>query len=329
MRAKRNGFESPLSAGIERFLAHKRALGRKFRTEEAALRLWDRFLVESGIDHVDEIHAGVVDAFLRSRPRTRPRSYNHLVGVLARLFSWLIGQGDLASSPVRAPLRRRGAERIPFLFGCSEARRLLEHAGDLKNWPRAPLRGLTYRTIFALLYGLGLRVSEASRLCCQDVDLERNLLVIRLTKFAKNRLVPFGPRMALRLQKYLQSRAARYGPAAPQAPLFSFGSKRSLHPGTISQTFHALVPLLKLKVPQGVMPPCAHSLRHSFAVGTLLRWYRAGIAPSSRLLYLSTFLGHADPASTAVYLSITSELLEEANRRFERFAAPAIEEVSP
>ena len=55
------------------------------------------------------------------------------------------------------------------------------------------MRGLTYRTIFALLYGLGLRVGEVARLRLGDVDWERQLLVIRLTKFSKSRLVPFGP----------------------------------------------------------------------------------------------------------------------------------------
>lgn len=66
-----------------------------------------------------------------------------------------------------------------------------------------------------------------------------------------------------------------------------------------------------------------HDLRHSFAVGCLLRWYREGLDPSTRLLQLSTFMGHVDPISTAVYLTITPELLEEANRRFEAFAEPA------
>jgi integrase len=63
--------------------------------------------------------------------------------------------------------------------------------------------------------------------------------------------------------------------------------------------------------------------RHSFAVSTLLRWYRQGLDPSSRLHQLSTFMGHVDPASTAVYLTITPALLQEASRRFEAFAAPA------
>jgi len=52
----------------------------------------------------------------------------------------------------------------------------------------------------------------------------------------------------------------------------------------------------------------------------LLRWYREGIDPNGRLIHLSTFLGHVDPNSTAVYLTITDELLREADRRFHAFA---------
>jgi integrase len=90
-----------------------------------------------------------------------------------------------------------------------------------------------------------------------------------------------------------------------------------------SQVFHRLVTSLELPVPDGVSPPCLHSLRHSFAVGCLLRWYREGLDPAGRLHQLSTFMGHVDPASTAVYLTITPALLDEANRRFETFAGPA------
>jgi integrase len=81
--------------------------------------------------------------------------------------------------------------------------------------------------------------------------------------------------------------------------------------------------MLDLPVPVGVSPPRLHCLRHSFAVGCLLRWYRDGIDPSVRLHQLSTFMGHVDPSSTQVYLTITPALFEEANRRFEAFAAPA------
>ena len=58
-------------------------------------------------------------------------------------------------------------------------------------------------------------------------------------------------------------------------------------------------------------------MRHSFAVGRLLRWYHEGGKPAANLMKLSTFMGHVEPASTAVYLTITAELLDAAACRFE------------
>ena len=49
----------------------------------------------------------------------------------------------------------------------------------------------------------------------------------------------------------------------------------------------------------------------------------------TRLHQLSTFMGHVDPTSTAVYLQITPALLAEANRRFEAFAQPAWAQALP
>jgi len=321
------GFCGPIAAPIERYLRHKRALGCRFHTEERALRLLDRFLIERGIETIEQIEPELLAAFLASRPRSRPRSYNHLLCVVRRLFDWLVAQGELACSPVQIGPRRETARRIPFLFNADQARRLLAAAVNLPDTSNAQLRGHTYRTMFALLYGLGLRVGEVSRLRGRDVDLERQLLVIRDTKFSKSRLVPFGPRIGQLLEDYLESRAASYGPLSVDALLFSFGGSKAISPTAICGTFHRLCDRLKLPIQPGASRPRVHDLRHSFAVGTLLRWYREGIDPSTRLLHLSTFLGHADPASTAVYLTITPELLAQASWRFERFAGEKRREV--
>jgi integrase len=326
MRSVWNSFRSPLAEGIQHFLAYKRALGQSFWTEEKALRLLDTFLVQQKVQSIEDITPEVIEAFLASRPRTRPRSYNHLISVLRRLFNWLIRHSYLTCFPSQMQTRRENSPRAPFLFTPEMARKLLAYAGRLKDRSHAPLRGPTYRAIFALLYGLGLRVGEVSRLCMKDLDFERSLLVIGQTKFGKSRLVPFGPRMGKLLKGYLEARARRHGVPLPEDPVFTFGHGRPIHPGTISQTFHLLVPHLGIQVPGGVSPPRAHDLRHSFAVGTLLRWYRSGIDPGTRLLHLSTFLGHVNPDSTAVYLSITPDLLREANHRFERFAASTVQE---
>lgn len=325
MKSRWTGFTSLLNSDIQQFLAHKRALGRRFDNEEMVLRLLDCFLAEQEISNLAAITPGMLDAFLRSRPPRRPRSFNHLVGVIRRLFDWMVGQGRLVSSPLAVKPRRVTGRRLPFIFDACQARRLLDLAGGLPDTGGTRRRGPTYRTIFGLLYGLGLRVGEVSRLCTTDIDLDTKVLTVRNTKFGKSRLVPFGPKMADLLARHMKT--IKPVPVGSQIqPLFSLRSSRPIHVCTISQTFHTVVSQLGLKVPMGVIPPCVHHLRHSFAVGTLMRWYRQGVQPMQRLLHLSTFLGHVSPSSTAVYLTMTDELLREANNRFERFASEILPE---
>ena len=328
MKAIWTDYQSCLAVGIKSFLENKRALGRRYRSEENALQLLDRYLVQKGISNMTDITQELLEMFLASRPRTQARSYNHLLGVICLLFDWLVRQDILSESPVHFKRRRVAPQRIRFLFDSSQARKLLEAAALLPDNSRALLRGITYKTIFSLLYGLGLRVGEVSRLIWKDVDMDRHLLIIRNTKFAKDRLVPFGPKIEEQLQNYRRLREQGLGITRPDDPVFSFSHNKPIHPCTISQTFHSLFPRLKLVVPPGVAPPRLHDLRHSFAVGTLLRWYRAGIDPAKRLIHLSTFLGHVDPASTAVYLTITADLYREAGHRFEQYAADAVAETN-
>jgi len=308
-----------LVSAVADYLAHMRALGRKFRTEENDLDLFVAFAEARGLERVDQFDAALLDAFFASRPRSRPRSFNNLVGIVGCFLKWAVSQDLLPASPLRTARRRQSSARIPFLFDPSQARQLLAAAAGLPDNSRAQGRGPTYHVVFALCYGLGLRAGEACGLRAGDVDAHRQLLVVRGGKFGKSRLVPHGPRIGELLGRQL----ARCG-GSSEDPLFSFGRQRQcLNPGTASQVFHRLMTELAFPLPDGVSPPTLHCLRHSFAVGCLLRWYREGVDPGERLFRLSTFMGHVQPASTAVYLTITPELLAEANERFEAFAAPA------
>jgi site-specific recombinase XerD len=320
--------KGPLADGIELYLAHKRSLGKQLANVGPMLHLLDGYLLAQGVAELRQITPVHLDEFVASRPRHSPRSYNGLIGALRGLFDWMVVHEELSESPLRCEVRRNAQTRRPFLFNPDQARSLLEAAAQLPSNPRALDRGETYKMIFALLYGLGLRVGEVSRLCRRDVDLDIQVLMIRQTKFGKDRLVPFGPRMAHALTGFLEREESRYGPIAPDCPVFSFAKRKRtpIAANTISCTFHKLLPTLHLMVPSGVAAPHLHCLRHSFAVGTLLRWYQAGVDPMSRLLDLSTFLGHVSPSSTAVYLTITTELLECANDRFAHFASSSRKE---
>lgn len=323
-------FQSFLGSDIDQFLAHKRALGRRYDVEKKTFALFDAYLVDHHISGLHELAPTLVDHFLLSRPRSRPRSYNHLRCTLGRFFSYLVDHGKLSRTPLQSPPRRARYQRTPFIFDIAAAKQLLALAKTLPSNGGTMERGSTYLALFAVLYGLGLRVGEACRLRIKDVDLERRLLLIVETKFYKSRLVPFGPKLEALLVGYLHQRqTALAGAPAGDQPLFCLRGGRPINPCTVSQTFHALVPTLHLEIPPGVSPPRLHDLRHSFAVGALTRWYRRGLDPQAQLLALSTFMGHVDVSSTAVYLTTTPELLEQANRRFQAFAAATLREGLP
>jgi site-specific recombinase XerD len=257
-------FQSFLGPEIERFLAHKRSLRRRYANEEKTFALLDVYLSKNKIDSLAEVTPALVDEFLLSRPRSRPRSYNHLRCTVGRLFSYLVDHGKLAGTPLRSPPRRATYQRTPFIFDTGAAKRLLTLAKTLPSNGGTIDRGNTYFVLFAVLYGLGLRVGEACRLRLEDVDLERRLLIIRETKFYKSRLVPFGPKLGTVLIQHLrQRRMALAAAAADNQPLFCLRGGRPITPGTISQTFHAMVPRLNLQSPPGVSPPRLHDLRHN------------------------------------------------------------------
>ncbi|HEY4370035.1 MAG TPA: tyrosine-type recombinase/integrase [Steroidobacteraceae bacterium] len=201
-------FESILADPINRYLALKRSMGCRFNTEDRALRVFDQFLTDRGVSSVGDIDAALLDAFLASRRRSA-RSYNNLLGVVRRLLDWMVDQQELAVSPLQSRPRREGTRRLPFLYDEATIRRILKCAAELPDGTRAPQRGATYATIFAILAALGLRVGEVSRLQCGDVDLQREVLLVRNSKFGKSRLVPFGPRLAARGSTALVCRTSR------------------------------------------------------------------------------------------------------------------------
>ena len=317
-------FESLLAKDITAYIDYKRALGRKYDNEEKALWLFDRFLIEQPIISATEIQPVLIESFLNSRPRSQPKSYNHLLGVIRCFFDWLIKQEQLMHSPVKTFPKRVTSQRRPFLFEPVQVDLVLKVTNQLPDNSKALYRHSTYTLIFSLMYGLGLRVGETVKLQYRDINRERQFLEIKKSKFGKTRLVPFGPQMGMRIDEYLSERNERHGYWQPQTPIFSFthtkdGQPKPVRIETVSQTFHKLMLKLNFTIPPGVRAPHLHCLRHSFAVETLLRWYRNDMDPSQRLFHLSTFMGHVDPISTAWYLTITDALFKEANHRFESF----------
>ena len=84
----------------------------------------------------------------------------------------------------------------------------------------------------------------------------------------------------------------------------------------VGQLLRTIIRLSGINTHAGRGGPRIHDLRHTFVVHRMTQWYQEGINPQARLAHLATYLGHRDIHSTLVYLTITQELLQQANQRF-------------
>jgi integrase len=133
-------------------------------------------------------------------------------------------------------------------------------------------------------------------------------------------MVPLSPTMMRELKAYLQLRRQFGVPINIQSPLFQNPHQRDHYaPTTVLQTFKEILKNVGIKKTPGRRGPCIHSLRHTMATHRIEDWYRRGESVQSKLGLLSTYLGHVNIASTQRYLSITTELLQQASQRFNEY----------
>ena len=312
-----------IACAVERFIAHKRAHGRKYHSEARELALLVRFAAGHQVSCLGELTPALLEDFLASRPRPHPRSFNHLLGVVRCLLDWAVTWGLLEASPLQARRRRVTAAADPVPVRPRPGPPAAGCRGRAAGRPAGPGAGPDLPCHLCPV--LRARAARRRGLRTAPGRCRRRPLAAGRAR-RQVRQEPPGPARAA----YRRAGQPSRSPAAPApgrpthrrrcSP--STGEDRFI-PAPPARPSTAWWPTLELPVPDGVSPATAAPPRHSFAVGCLLRWYREGLDPSTRLCQLSTFMGHVEPRSTSVYLTMTPQLLDEASQRFEAFAAPA------
>jgi integrase len=160
-----------------------------------------------------------------------------------------------------------------------------------------------------------MRVGEALGLDCCDVDWDQAVIKVRNTKFGKGRDVVVSASTIDALAAYRSRRDSRQ-PATTR--LFVSLAGTPVNYSNFAHTFRRSVLAAAVGVDGPILTrPRVHDLRHSFAVHTLLGWYRAGLDIEALLPRLSTYLGHREPRFTYRYLTATPELLGHAAARLD------------
>ncbi len=306
-----------LRKAIEDYVTLKQSLGAVYATEAKRLRSFARFVGDVPLEQVTPQKCQ--NFCYGSGPATSSGLNKHRL--LKKFFGHAVGRGHLTTSPADWPTRRYVSTFQPYIYTRAEVSRLLDCAMRLSG--RFPFDGYTLRTLLLLLYATGLRAGEALALRQCDVDLPQRILAIWNAKFCKSRLVPFGADTARSLKDFLAHRDTASSPPDRRSPFFHTQTGNRISLKSFEGAFRRLCTEADIRRPGSdtCRPPRIHDLRATFAVHRLVAWYQEGVDVQQRLPFLSTYLGHTNISGTQVYLRMTPELLGEASRRFETYAA--------
>lgn len=291
-----------------RYFEVRRSLGFKLARAEKLIGQFVSFMEEND-EQVVTVELALSWATLPADRAERWWAYRLSV---VRSFARHLHHLDPATEvPPSSLLPERSRRAVPYLYSDEEVRSLMAGATTFAS----PLRAATMSTLVGLLRATGLRVGEAIALDRADVDLERNVLLVRRGKFDKSRLVPLHETTTEALAGYAHARD-RLCRRAPGPSFFLTTAGTRLDYSTVYQGFSRLLEETGIASKLGgTRRPRIHDLRHTFAVSTLIACYRDGVDTEARLAILSTYLGHVHPRTSYWYLSGSPELLQLALER--------------
>ncbi len=278
---------SALRDRVGDYLTVRRALGFKL---VGAGQLLEQFACYAEVAGAETITTPLALQWATLPPGRSVTWYAQRLGVVRCYARWLqaIDPATEVPPPDLLPIRARRV--TPYLYSDADIAALMTAARRL----RSPLTAATMQTFIGLVFATGMRRGEALGLDRGDLDPATGVLTIRTAKFNKPRQLPLHATTVVALVAYAACRD-RLCPRPRTAALFVSTSGARLSATTVSQTFRDLLRHSGVEQRSPARRPCIHDARHTFAVSTLLGWYRDGVDVQARLPLLSTYLGHTDP----------------------------------
>lgn len=183
--------------------------------------------------------------------------------------------------------------------------------------------------ILRLLFCCGLRVGETLNIKVGDVDFNRNLMILRVTKKYKQRVIPYGEELSEIIYRYCAGMGILND---PEAYLFPAEDKYShVSANSVGNYYRAIREKAEIGCKysnengRGV---CLHCFRHSFAVRSFDKNERNEIKASESVPFLSTYLGHDSLYETEKYLKYCGDYFEDTLTKFTAFSGDLFPEVN-
>ncbi|MGH2869170.1 MAG: tyrosine-type recombinase/integrase [Solirubrobacteraceae bacterium] len=296
-----------LAERLDRYLLLRRALGYQYQNQGRLLGEFVAFMAASKLTTV------TVEAALEwaSGAPTDRMSATRLTAVRG-FAGYLVAFDERTQVPPSGLIHDIHVRPTPHIYSPSEITALMAAASNLT--PR--LWAATMDTVIGLMAATGVRPGEIYRLGRADVDLGDGQLAVMHSKYGKSRQIPLHPTTVQMLHRYAQLRDRSFPDPLPTR-FFVNADGAGLDSMAVTATFNRLLHVAAIAGTDSRRHPRLGSLRHTFAVSTLLEWHHAGLDVQRQLPVLSAYLGHNEIAHTYWYLQATPELMALAADRLE------------
>ena len=242
-------------------------------------------------DFLADLATGHSGANGETRPPCSPATINRKAAALRSFYRHLRREELIDDDPTATLSPPAKSRKLPHVLTYAEVKRLLESAGGTE-----PI-ALRDRALLEVMYGCGLRASEAVGLEVGEVDLRRGF-VRPHGKGSKERIVPIGREAAAAVSRYLRSGRPQLVGSKPEPKLFVNFRGGSL---TRQGLYKIIQGHAREAGLDGKMSP--HTLRHTFATHLL--------SGGCDLRSVQEMLGHADVSTTQLYTHLSGDRIKE------------------
>ncbi len=315
-------FNSSLGKLISGYIEEMIAIGYKYTKSSSLLKRFDTFAAKENLVE-QKLPKELVLLWTEKRPNETASTRNVRISIMRVFAKYMVRLGYEAYIFPPSAVKIDRYSYVPYIFSAEELKNIFTICDSYPVSTASSNRHLIVSLLFRMLYGCGLRISEAINLKLKEIDLKQGTLFIRNTKFGKERIVSMAESLTERCRIYA-GKVHNYDSGNP----FFFPSPYGGHysENTIYKLFRKI--LWKAGISHSGKGPRLHDVRHSFCVHCLKRWVINGEDITNLLPYLSAYLGHNDLRGTQHYLRLTADLYPEIVASVERNFSYLIPEVS-
>lgn len=227
-KIKKTEFIGPLKNVLTSFLDEMRLTGRVYGSESFYLTKIDQGSMEANLAQ-NTLPQNFVEKWSAKREHESIKTWSNRSIVIRKLARYM-QEHDLEAYVLPSLPHKQRSDFVPHIYTNDELRRLFEQADLIPAYPNCPNRNAVSSLIFRMIYGCGLRISEALNLTMKDVDIDNCVLSIKNSKFGVNRFVPMTVELTERCRSYVNKARCFAEQNEPffQAPDGGYYSRRGI-----------------------------------------------------------------------------------------------------